>query len=186
MKNNKVQLIAFGGIFVAMNIVLGIITSALKLPLYLDTFGTVMMAVLMGPVPAAIVGSLSNIITGFIYSPTDIPFFIVNAALGLIVGFAARKWKFTLPVAVILGLCLSVICPVIGTPIGILIYGGLNGSWSDVAVLAMRQAGQSIFAASFIRNIASNLVDKIGTCVLARAVLQAVPAGFKSKAALQR
>lgn len=37
MKNRKVYVTTFCGVAVAMNIVLGIITSALGIPLYLDT-----------------------------------------------------------------------------------------------------------------------------------------------------
>ena len=179
MKNTKAYVIAFSGVSVAMNIILGIITSALGIPLYLDTLGTVLTAVLIGPLPAVIVGSLSNIITGFIYSVTDIPFFIVNAAIGLIVGLVAKRKDYTLPVAIILGLILSIVAPVIGTPIGILVYGGLNGTWSDIMIAALKQAGYSIFAASFLRNIASNLVDKIGTCIVAWAIIKALPMRLK-------
>ena len=39
MKNRKVYVTTFCGVAVAMNIVLGIITSALGIPLYLDTLG---------------------------------------------------------------------------------------------------------------------------------------------------
>ena len=85
MKNRKVYVTAFCGVCVAMNIVLGIITAALGIPLYLDTLGTVLSAAILGPVPGMIVGSLSNIITGLMYSVTDIPFFLVNMAVGLVV-----------------------------------------------------------------------------------------------------
>ena len=135
MKNRKVYVTAFCGVCVAMNIVLGIITSALGIPLYLDTLGTVLSAALLGPVPGMIVGALSNIITGLMYSVSDIPFCIVNMAVGLIVGLVAKKVKFTLVPALITGLVLSFVCPAIGTPIGIYVYGGLNGSASDVLVM---------------------------------------------------
>lgn len=81
----------FCGVAVAMNIVLGIITSALGIPLYLDTLGTVLSAAILGPVPGIIVGALSNIITGLIYSVSDIPFCLVNMAVGLIVGLVAKN-----------------------------------------------------------------------------------------------
>ena len=83
MKNTKVSVTAFCGVCVAMNIVLGIITAALGIPLYLDTLGTVLTAALFGPVPGIIVGALSNIITGLIYSVRDIPFALVNMAVVL-------------------------------------------------------------------------------------------------------
>ena len=71
MKKNSTYALAFCGICIALNIVLGIITSALGIPLYLDTLGTMLSAAVLGPVPGMIVGSLSNIITGLIYSVSD-------------------------------------------------------------------------------------------------------------------
>lgn len=47
MKNRKVYVTTFCGVAVAMNIVLGIITSALGIPLYLDTLGTVLSAAIL-------------------------------------------------------------------------------------------------------------------------------------------
>lgn len=178
MKNRQVYVTAFCGVAVAMNIVLGIITSALGIPLYLDTLGTVLAAAIIGPVPGVIVGALSNIITGLIYSVTDIPFCLVNMAVGLIVGLVAKKFNWTFVSALITGLVLSFVCPAIGTPIGIFVYGGLNGSFSDVLVMSLVQGGQTIFQASFLRNVASNLVDKIGTCIIAWALIRMIPMRF--------
>lgn len=178
MRNKKVYVVAFCGICVAMNIVLGIITSAMGIPLYLDTLGTVLSAAIIGPVPGVIVGALSNIITGLMYSVSDIPFCLVNMAVGLIVGLVAKKFKFTIVSAVITGLVLSFVCPAIGTPIGIYVYGGLNGSASDVLVMSLVQAGKDIFQASFLRNVASNLIDKVGTCVVGWALIKAMPMRF--------
>ncbi len=177
-ETKRSYIIAFCGISIAMNIILGIITSALGIPLYLDTLGTVLTAAIIGPVPGMLVGALSNIITGLIFSPTDIPFFIVNLAVGLIVGLVCKKWKLNLVSAIVLGLALAVICPAIGTPIGIYVYGGLNGSASDVLVMSLVQGGKSLFTASFIRNIISNLIDKIGTMVIGWALIKAMPNRF--------
>lgn len=178
MKNRKVYVTAFCGVCVAMNIVLGIITSALGIPLYLDTLGTVLSAAILGPVPGMIVGSLSNIITGLMYSVTDIPFFLVNMVVGLVVGLVAKKFQFTVVSALITGLALSFICPAIGTPIGIYVYGGLNGSVSDMLVMSLVEGGKSIFQASFLRNVGSNLIDKVGTCIIGWALIKAMPIRF--------
>ena len=78
----------------------------------------------------------------------------------------------------IVGLVLSVLGPAIGTPIGIFVYGGLNGTFSDVLVMSLVQGGKSIFQASFLRNIASNLIDKVGTCLIGCALIKAMPMRF--------
>ncbi len=181
--NNKSRMITFCGLAIAINIVLGIATSMIKLPLYLDTLGTIITAAILGPMPGAIVGALTNIITGFMYSIRDIPFLLVNVAVALVVGFVSRKFKFTYFTAFITGLVLSVLCPLIGTPIGIAIYGGLTGTASDVIVMLLKSSGSSIFAASFIAKIANNLLDKVGSCLIAVLVIQYLPYTIKSMGA---
>lgn len=99
-------------------------------------------------------------------------------AVGLVVGLVAKKFTWSIIPAIVTGLALSVICPAIGTPIGIYVYGGLNGSVSDMLVTALVQGGKSIFQASFLRNIASNLIDKVGTCIIGWALIKAMPARF--------
>ena len=49
MRDKKVFIMIFCAISIALNIVLGIVTSSLKLPLYLDTIGTILIAVYFGP-----------------------------------------------------------------------------------------------------------------------------------------
>ncbi len=178
MKNTKVYVTAFCGVAIAMNIILGIITAALAIPLYLDTLGTVLTAAMFGPIPGVIVGCLTNVITGLIYSVSDIPFALVNMAVGLVVGLVAKKFKFNFITAIITGLALSVICPAIGTPIGIAIYGGIEGNWSAVLVGALVKGGQTIFSAAFITKVTTNLIDKIGTCIVAVLLLKAMPNRF--------
>ncbi|MDO4518594.1 MAG: ECF transporter S component [Bacillota bacterium] len=178
MKKTSTYALAFSGICIAMNIVLGIITKALGIPLYLDTLGTMLSAAVLGPVPGMVVGTLTNVITGLIYSVSDIPFFIVNLAVGLITGLVVKKWNYSIVTAVILGLVLAAVCPAIGTPIGMFVYGGFNGSFSDVLVMSLVEGGKSIFQASFLRNIASNLIDKVGTAVIAWILLKALSQKF--------
>ena len=180
MNNSKSRLITFCSLSVAINIILGIVTKSLNLPFYLDTLGTVITAALVGPIPGAIVGALTNVITGFMYSIKDIPFLLVNVAVALIVGFVAKKFKFTYKSAFITGLVLSVVCPLIGTPISIAIYGGLTGTVSDVIVLWLKSSGSSIFAASFIAKVGNNLIDKVGTCLFAVFIIKYLPTTMKS------
>ena len=78
-------------IAIAINIVLGFtVQSVLKLPIYLDSIGTILVGVLAGPIPGAVTGALSNLI--WQYAPgigggTIGPFAIVAAVIGLMAGF---------------------------------------------------------------------------------------------------
>jgi energy-coupling factor transport system substrate-specific component len=60
------------------------------------------------------------------------------------------------------------------------LYGGLMGTVSDILVMALKNAGSSIFAASFIVKIGNNLIDKVSTCILAFFLIKSLPVSMKS------
>ena len=53
---------------IAINIVLGqTVGAALKIPIYLDSIGTILVGVLAGPIPGALTGFLANIIWSYLW-----------------------------------------------------------------------------------------------------------------------
>ena len=155
------------GLAIAINIVLGIVMAMIKFPVYLDTIGTIFIAIYFGPWYGAAVGGLTNFLTAILNGMTDMPFMLVNIAIGLVIA-------------------VGIIAPIIGTPIGIAVYGGLTGTISDVAVVWLKQSGASIFAASFLPKLANNLVDKIGSCLIIYLLIKSMPATLKPACLLQR
>ena len=77
-------------IAIAINIVLGYtVQTVLKLPIYLDSIGTILVGVLAGPIAGAATGAASNLI--WQYAPgigggTIGPFAVVAAVIGLLAG----------------------------------------------------------------------------------------------------
>lgn len=180
MKNKKTFAIILCAFAAALNIVLGTLVGQLKIPLiFLDTIGTIFAAVYFGPWCGAAVGAVSNIITGMIFSPKDIPFFLVNVVVGLIVGFIVKKYGYSLVTAVVTGIILSVICPLIGSPIAIWLYGGVTGSGNDFLVLWLRKSGADIFTSAFVPRITGNIIDKILSSVLVWTLIKKLPAQYK-------
>lgn len=184
MNNKNLSFImVFSALSIAINIVLGTVVGLLNIPLlFLDTIGTIFSAVLFGPWYGAMVGGLTNVIQGIITNPKDIPFALVNIAVGIIVGFIARKWKFDLKSAIITGLILAVVAPFIGTPIATYVYGGITGDINDVFFTWLIQSGQSIFTSAFIPRIASNIVDKTASCILVSFLFNRMPKKYTQRA----
>lgn len=167
-------LIAVGVVF---NIVLAMLGNTIGGGiLFLDTVGTIFIAAFLGPIPGILTGVLTNLINGVLIGPTEIPFLLVNGVIGLIVGLIAQRQKnFNLPIAIIVGLILSVVAPLIGTPIAIFLFGGLTGSGMDFMVIWLKTSGQNLFSAVFLTKIVNNLADKVGSSILVFLVLKALP-----------
>lgn len=174
---NKNSILVIAALAVAINIVLGTLVARLQIPLlFLDTLGTIFIAALYGPWYGVGVGAITNILTPILSgNPKDIPFFIVNAAIGLIVGLIARKYKFGTKQAIVTGIILAIVAPLIGTPIAVYLYGGLTGSGNDIIFSILRQSGTEIFTAAFIPRIAGNLIDKILSCLIASYLINRLP-----------
>ena len=81
---------------IALNIVLGqAVGAALKIPIYLDSIGTILVGALAGPIPGAITGFLANTLWTYVVPPpfhSDISgaFAIVAAIIGLLAGAFGR------------------------------------------------------------------------------------------------
>ena len=177
MRNNSTKKMVFAAVGIAINIILGIFVGGLKIPLlFMDTVGTVFTAVVLGLFWGACTGALTNVILGVLKDPREIPFLLVNLAVGLIVGFIAKKRKFDLKTAVVTGIILSIVAPLIGTPIAVFVYGGITGDFNDVFFTALKNSGQTIFSAAFLPRVASNLVDKIITCSIVSLLYKRVKA----------
>ena len=170
--SEKTYALILSSLGIVLNIVLGTIVAAFKIPLlFLDTVGTIFVAVILGPFYGAMSGGLTNIIQGMITNPKNIPFAIVNIVIGLLVGYISRKYKFTYKTAFITGFLLAIIAPLIGTPIAVYVYGGLTGGGTDLFVAWLLQSGKSIFTAAFIPRIYGNIVDKIACCIFSRKII---------------
>lgn len=173
MNTKKIVLASMG---IVINIIFGSIVSAIKIPLlFLDTIGTIFTAAILGPAYGALTGGLTNIIQGAMTNPKNIPFALVNIAVGIIVGLAAKKFKFDFKTALLTGMVLAVVAPLIGTPIAIYIYGGLTGGGTDLIFAWLAKSGQKIFTAAFIPRITGNIIDKIASCLLVATVIARLP-----------
>lgn len=76
---------------------------------------------------------------------------------------------------------MSIVAPLIGTPIGIWVYGGLTGTGLDFLFIWLKQSGSSIFVASFVPKIINNLLDKIGSCILVYFLIKSLPDTYRPK-----
>lgn len=167
-------------LFTALNIVLGMTVGSLELPFYGDTLGTIFAGIYFGPVYGIVVGFLGSFLKDLIFSGMEnLPFALVNMMIGLVVGLAYKKLKISFVNSLVIGLILSFLCALVGTPIGIAVYGGLTGTVSDVMVLFLKQSGASIFTASFIPKVINNLIDKVGSMLIAYLVVRQIGMKYK-------
>lgn len=81
---------------IGINVILGqTVASALKIPIYLDSIGTILVGVLCGPIAGAITGGLGNVLWSYVIPPPfqyqpAAAFAITAVAIGVIAGLLGR------------------------------------------------------------------------------------------------
>lgn len=164
--NNKAKIIAMCAIAVALNVVLGEAVALLHIPLlFLDTMGTIFIAANFGMGYGILTGVSTNLLMGLISGPLSIPFALVNVAVAIVVALLAKN-GFSYKKALIAGVLLAFICPMIGAPIRLALFGGFTGSGTDVVIMALRASGKEMISATYWGAVTGNFVDKIVSCLL--------------------
>lgn len=76
---------------VGINYIGKLFAGVLKLPLWLDSIGTVLASMLAGPIIGAISGAINNIIYGLTMDPISFVYGITSIFIGLTAGIMAYK-----------------------------------------------------------------------------------------------
>ena len=175
MKNNKlvIFLIPIG---IAINVVGGQLAVLLKLPVFLDSIGTIVVGALCGAWPGVLVGLGCGLINS-ISLPTLLPYTVIGMLFGVIGSFLAKKnmfdkfWK-----ALVNGVCIALVSTCIAVPITATLYGGFVGTGATGIVAALMAAGWGVVPATFVSELSAELMDKLVCLVIIFFVLKSMPA----------
>lgn len=166
-------LIAFA---IVLNMAVGQLVSMLKLPIFLDSIGTILVGILAGPIAGGIAGLVTNLIWGLISSPVAAAFSPVAMVIGIVAGLCAKYglfqswWK-----VLIAGVIITVFNAIVAVPIRLYMFGGITGSGVDFMTAYMLALGKDLFGSVVVTVFTSNLLDKVVTVFIAWGIVKALP-----------
>lgn len=184
MKKITISQICLLGIAAALNIVGANIALLLRLPIYLDSLGTILAAAVLGPVYGMLPGIASGVISGCttdVYSFYYIP---VQMIIGMTAGIfyqriqpkAARPWKILLT-----AVCISLPGTVVSSVITAMVFGGITSSGSSILVQLLHAGGLGMAASVCVVQAASDYVDRVVMVFCVSMLYGLLPASFKTR-----
>jgi energy-coupling factor transport system substrate-specific component len=167
---------------VALNLTLGQLTAALKIPFYMDMVGTVLVAVLCGPLSAVIAGTVSNVLASAFGNPSMMFFIPVVIVIALFTALvAARGWFRRVHLTILGGIVQGLLAAVVSAPIAAYVFGGVMLSGTDFLVLYFRSVGNSLIQSVFYQGLSSDPVDKTLTYLIVFVVVRRIPLRLLSR-----
>ena len=171
----KLCVIAFA---IVLNVVGGHIALMLHLPIYLDSMGTILIAILYGPVYGILPPLLYGLVMGFTMDIFALYYMPVGIILGLMTGvvakfFSMKGWKI-IPGA----LFITIPGPFVSAIITAVIFGGITSSGSTVLVQILNKAGLGLTASVFMVQILTDYVDRLLSLLLVGWLMRVIPSSL--------
>ena len=160
---------------IVLNVIGGQIALLFHLPIYLDSMGTIMIAMLYGPVYGMLPPLLYGLVMGFTLDIYSLYFMPVGLMLGLMTGlvskyFPLKKWRM-IPRAMLITIPGTIVSAVITA----VLFGGITSSGSTVIVQVLNKAGLGLTASVFIVQILTDYLDRLLSLVVVSYLLHVIP-----------
>ena len=179
----------------ALNFAIGNVVYLVKLPIYLDSIGTILCALLIFPDRLAalccafIAGLIGIILTGLVLNPF-LPWFagsvLVIALISALLTarasdtFRARPLQ-PLPFfgkVILCGVVTGVGSAIVSAPVVAYLFGGVTGSGSAFVVAFFLKAGEQLLSSAMLASLAIDPLDKVLQVLLAALLYRATPREF--------
>ena len=174
--------VVFCIVCILINICGSAIAGKFGLPVFLDSVGTVLAAVLGGYLPGIAVGYLTNIINGF-GDITNAYYGIISVFIAIAAAaFAKRGYFKSIGKCVIAVMVFALIGGGLGSMLTYYLYGQGIGEGISVAMASVfyRDAVHNIFWAQLIADMIIDIIDKAVTVAITVAAVRFIPERYKA------
>jgi energy-coupling factor transport system substrate-specific component len=181
LKFNTVTLVLIPAA-IGINYLGKLFAGVLKLPLWLDSIGTCLAAILAGPIVGAICGAANNIIYGLTMDPISTIYALTNIGIGIAVGILAYKgFMKNFKGAIVTGIVVGLVSVVISTPLNVIFWGGQTGNvWGDALYAGAVANNIPVWIASFLDELVVDLPDKIAVIIIVFLICKSLPKNLLS------
>jgi energy-coupling factor transport system substrate-specific component len=179
----------------ALNFAIGNIVYLVKLPVFLDSVGTILCVLLIAPdVMAAIAcafiaGFIGVILTGLVLNPF-LPWFMLTVlAIVLVSALLTARFIGTfrtrpMPVprlagtVVLCGIVTGIVAAIVSAPVVVYLFGGVTGSGSAFVVAFFLKTGEQLLNSALLAGFTTEPIDKTLQVLLAALLYRATPQDF--------
>lgn len=165
MTKSPARLISFISIAIAINLVGANLALFLRLPIYLDTIGTLLIAVILGPWYAASTAFLSALINWMTTDIFSLYYSPVAIVVAIITGILIKRnckpssllWK---------SLIISLPGTIIASVITVILFKGITSSGSSIIAQLLHGIGLDMTSSLILVQVGTDYMDRLISLIL--------------------
>jgi energy-coupling factor transport system substrate-specific component len=160
---------------VALNVGVGALIGALKLPFFLDSTGTMLAAALGGWLYGSLCGLISVSVSSVMVAPTAWAYGGTTVVIAVVTSLLA-KYGFLRSVigTVIGGIILGIAAALASVPITVFL-GGVTMIGTDAVTALFKAMGNTLVKSVVLSGLSTDPVDKVVTSLVAFSILRSLP-----------
>lgn len=178
LTTSQVTIIALG---VALNVIGAFIALNLRLPIYLDSIGTIFIACILGPKYGVLTGLLGSAVSGMTFDIYSFFFMPVQISTGYLAGIMFEKGflKGKKTFLGVLGFALPT--SILSSIIAAFVFGGITSSGSSYIVQILSGVGVNKVVGVFVTQFFTDYIDKFVAVIIVNSIVSVVPMSFIKK-----
>ncbi|HGK7124992.1 TPA: ECF transporter S component [Streptococcus agalactiae] len=165
MTKSPARLISFISIAIAINLIGANLALFLRLPIYLDTIGTLLIAVILGPWYAANTAFLSALINWMTTDIFSLYYSPVAIVVAIITGILIKRnckpssllWK---------SLIISLPGTIIASVITVILFKGITSSGSSIIAQFLHGIGLDMTSSLILVQVGTDYIDRLISLIL--------------------
>lgn len=182
---------------IALNVAAGTLVYLLKLPIYLDSAGIMLAAILIPGTRAnaclfsSIVAVVSFVVFGVLVSPFQ-PWFIGTGIAGALYGSLVVRGRVAdlidgrattggfVTRTLLFGIGWGIVAAAVSAPVVVYLFGGVTGAGTTLILVFLVKAGNQLLKAALLTGFSAEPVDKTLSLLLAIMIARFTPPAFRA------
>ncbi|SJZ65124.1 ECF transporter S component [Garciella nitratireducens] len=174
MKRNKTLCMTMVAVGTIINMIGSFLAMQLKLPIYLDNIGTVIIAMLLGnfySICCIVVGSIVN----GIFDPFAIYYMPSGILIALMASYVFHSKKWGKRNLFLKALIVTIPSTIVASMITTYLFGGITSSGSTYVIQILNKMGLDLITSSFLVQVVTDYVDRVVILFLGITIVKRMP-----------
>ncbi|MFC4770500.1 ECF transporter S component [Enterococcus hermanniensis] len=173
----NIRIVTMTALCIGINFLGGSIALLLRLPIYLDSIGTIFAGAIGGPVVGLVTGLLSGLLSGITTDVFSLYYSPVQIVTGLLAGFLLKgklikKGSWKIPG---LAFLLSFPGTLVSSFITVSLFGGITSSGSSMIVQILSGLGMTQTVSVVLVQMGTDYLDRLLSVLVVVAVIAILP-----------
>ncbi len=175
MKRNRTLTITIVAVGIVINMIGSFLAMQLRLPIYLDNIGTIVVAALLGYSYSVACIVLGSVINGVLFDIFAIYYMPSGILIALMASYVLHSKKLREKSIFLKAFIITIPSTIAASMVTAYLFGGITSSGSTYVIQILNKMGLDLITSSFLVQVVTDYIDRIVILFLGTYMVRRIP-----------